>query len=210
MWFFPDRQYAHFIIARPYIRLGFKICGIKVKVEGLRNIPKDKNFIIMSNHQSLLDIPILMLVIPRKFSFIAKKQLFRIPILGWDLKLQGHFGIDRENPRKAVRQMAHIKQEVQNGRSLLIFPEGTRTIDGSLHPFKRGGFTLAAETGTTILPVRLTDMHKIINKKSFKLTPGTVTIKFHKPIPIQKLPKSQAKDRAKNLMEETKKILTKS
>jgi len=143
---------------------------------GKENLPTTGPIIFMSNHQSLFDILILLTVIPIKFSFIAKKQLLNIPFLGWDIRLQGHFSIDRENPIVAARKLETIKSKVSKGRSLLLFPEGTRSADGSIKPFKRGGFLIAQETGTPIIPIYINGAAKIIRKKTLMVTPGEVQV----------------------------------
>lgn len=178
MWFFKDKAWGNMKLSIPFINFGFFLTGIRVKVTGLENIPRDRHFVLMSNHQSLVDVLILLKVLPVRFSFIAKKQLQWVPILGWDMRLQGHFFIDRSNPRLASHQLQKIKLTVQKGRSLLFFPEGTRSPDGRLLPFKRGGFIIAQETGTPILPVCIKGANKIIKKKSFLVTPGTIHIAF--------------------------------
>jgi len=187
MWFFKDPRWGNMRISVPLLRLGFALTGIKVMTEGLENIPKDRNFIIMSNHQSLLDILIFLLVIPVRFSFIAKKQLIKVPVLGWDIQLQGHFFINREHPRLASQQLDYIRHEVEHGRSLLLFPEGTRSPDGRIHPFKRGGFLIAQETGVWILPTYLDGTRNIIKKHTLLVLPGTIKVVFGPMIPIKKM-----------------------
>lgn len=205
MWFFKDRHWGHMRITVPFIKFSFFITGIKVVVKGLENIPKDRNFIIMSNHQSLLDILVYLLVMPVRFSFIAKKQLWDVPILGWDIRLQGHFFIHREHPRKASQQLEAIQQEVEHGRSLLLFPEGTRSTDGRIHSFKRGGFLIAQETGVSILPVYLDGTRHIIQKNTLLTSPGTIQVIFGPLIPVQKTETESAEGR-----QYTVQILTKT
>ncbi|MFC1616895.1 lysophospholipid acyltransferase family protein [Candidatus Margulisiibacteriota bacterium] len=182
-WFFRDSEYANIKMAVFFIRIGMFFTGLKIKVDGLENIEDLKtNFIVMANHQSLMDILVLMQAIPKKFSFIAKKELFKIPVLGWDIAMQGHFYIDRKNPRVAVKQLKKIKEKAKKGASLLIFPEGTRSLDGEIGSFKRGAFLLAQEAELPIVPLYINGTDKIVKKHSLKMYPGEVIISIGKPI----------------------------
>ncbi len=207
MWFFKDPEYAHIKLTKPLIKLGFFLGLIKIKTTGLENLPQDGPYIIMSNHQSLLDVLVYLAVVPHKIGFIPKKELLNIPILGWDIILQGHFPIDRNNPRLAGKTLDRLKLELINGRVILFFPEGTRTKDGSLGEFKRGGFLTALETGIPIIPALIQGSLEINPKKKILLNPGEISVKFGKLIKVNKIEqdsKEQIKNNSLHLMQTVK------
>ena len=109
MWFYKDPFYGHMKLAVPFLKTLFKLTGIRLTVNGLENIPTDQHFLIVSNHQSLLDIFVYMIIIPRRISFIFKKELMKVPILNVSLLLQGHAILDRQNPRKAISQLKKVE-----------------------------------------------------------------------------------------------------
>lgn len=159
--------------------------GIKVEVNGLDKIDKDKRYVFVANHSSHLDIPVIYSSLENQVSFIAKKELFRIPFFGWGLTAVGHVWIDRTNARKAresfTRAIQHLKTEHV---SLVIFPEGTRSIDGKVGEFKKGSFTLAIESGVQVVPLAIRNTGKILQKKSLVVNPGTAIVNILDPIDI--------------------------
>ena len=183
---FVDKAYGHMRLTRPFIWLGFRLCGIRVKVQGLENIPRDRNFIIFSNHQSLLDILVFVLVIPYKFSFIAKEELLKVPILGSDIRMQGHFSVNRGSRHEATAVIESVKKAMLEGRSILTFPEGTRSIDQTILPFKGGVFHLPIETGVPVIPCYINGTNQIIRKKSLMTHPGSIDVSFGAAIEIPK------------------------
>ena len=185
----------------PFLRWGARILGIKYTIEGVENIPKEGAFILTSNHQSLLDIAIYNIAVERKFSYLAKKELLKVPFLGPDLIMMGHFTIDRHNRKSAMQTMKVITEKIKSeGYSIFIFPEGTRSIDGNLGEFKKGAFMLAAETGVQILPAAIDGGYKVVNKTSWVVQGGEMKIRIGKPIQIRPASnKVEQKDIAKEL-----------
>lgn len=177
------------------------ILGVKLTVKGSEFLDKDAAYIFVTNHQSYVDIPVLMKAIPNNIRFVYKKQLSRIPIFGWGMYLSDYIPIDRENVRTALVSLKKAAEKVRNGLSVVIFPEGTRSTDGSLGDFKRGMFVLADEAKVPIVPVTIDGTNNIIPRGKFKLRSGHVTITFDKPIPYRKDP---------NLLEEIKNIIDKN
>ena len=116
------------------------ICGIKVEVEGLENIESHVPRIYMTNHQSYFDIFALLAYLPVDFKFITKQELMRIPLFGFSMRRAGYIGIEREDPRKAVHSINEATEKIKGGASVVIFPEGTRSLDGRVQPFEKGGF----------------------------------------------------------------------
>jgi 1-acyl-sn-glycerol-3-phosphate acyltransferase len=210
--FFTNKAQIHQKMSKPILFLGFFLCGIRVKVEGLENFKHSelKNFLIMSNHQSLLDILVYSMLVPQYFSFISKKEVAKVPILGWDLKIQKHILIDRENPRKALATLNELKDLVAKNRSFLVFPEGTRSADGQIGTFKSGFFKLALETGTPIIPAYLNGTNKVIKKKSLLIHPGKITVNFAPPIFVPKAQTTRiAKSEILALSEKVRNIILK-
>ncbi|MBT3260849.1 1-acyl-sn-glycerol-3-phosphate acyltransferase [bacterium] len=204
--FFKHKAEIHQKISAPIIKLGFLICGIRVHVQGLENLTTKKNILILSNHQSLLDILVYSMIIPRYFSFIAKKELAKVPIIGWDLKVQKHILIDRKNPRKALAALNEVKNLLTQGRSFLMFPEGTRSADSAIGNFKSGAFKLALESGVTIVPCYINGTNQIIRKKSLWIWPGKVIVKIGKPLKIDKIDHPQ-KTKILELNEQVKNLI---
>lgn len=179
---FRDRAYAHLRASQPFIKMGFWLIGIKMKVSGLDLFPRDRAVMIISNHQSLLDILVYVSLIPVKFSFIAKKELMSAPIIGTDIKMQKHITIDRQNGRQAMETLGGLNAFLAQGRSILGFAEGTRSSDETVLPFKRGLFSVALEAGVPIVPCYISGTNKINKKNQLAVTPGTVTVVFGEPI----------------------------
>jgi 1-acyl-sn-glycerol-3-phosphate acyltransferase len=160
---------------------------VRLRVEGAERVPVPEPVVFMSNHESWLDIPVLLPTIPGQVRFLAKKSLFSIPFLGWAMTAMGFIPVDRENRRSAVASFDAAADRIRAGRSVLIFPEETRTGDGTLLPFQRGGFLIAIKAGIPIVPVGLDGPRRCLAKKSYLLRPGTTTVRFGHPIPTEGL-----------------------
>ncbi|MDD5009282.1 MAG: lysophospholipid acyltransferase family protein [Syntrophorhabdaceae bacterium] len=172
--------------ATTHIRIG----GIKVVTSGLDNIATPP-YIFMCNHQSALDIYGLLCSLPLSFRWIAKRQLFLIPLFGWALKRGGHISIDRENPREALKAIDEAARKIREGMNIIIFPEGTRSMDGSLLPFKKGGFSLALRAMVPIVPVGIVGTSTLQPKGSFiPKRKGVIYIHIGKPISLEGMARS--------------------
>lgn len=208
--FFPNATEINYRLAAQFLRCGMSLCRIRYTVSGLENIPKDQVFILIANHQSLLDIVIMMMVMPRRFSFVAKKELLQIPILGWDIRSQGHVPVDRSNPRASAEVLAGLGLELAAHHPLLFFPEGTRSPDGNLQSFKRGPFQLAVNTGTALLPCFLSGTGAILAKGRFRVHPGSVSVHFGALIPVEKIEESSsAREAARALTQRAEDVFRK-
>lgn len=162
-------------------RLNLLTSGVKLQISGLENIIKDKPQIFMSNHQSIYDI-FALITLPLYFMWIAKKELFRVPILGWAMALAGCVSIGKFNPRNTLGGMDYVHTKTQRGASIIIFPEGTRSYDGMLQSFKKGGFTLAMRAKIPIVPITLIGTGKVMQRGTRKVHPGNIKIIIDKPI----------------------------
>jgi 1-acyl-sn-glycerol-3-phosphate acyltransferase len=154
-----------------------------VRVEGADRIPAGAVVVYMANHESWLDIPALTLAVPGQVRFLAKKSLFAVPFLGWAMYAMGFIPVDREHRSTAVRSFEAAAERIRAGRSVLLFPEETRTHDGSLLPFQRGGFLIALKAGLPIAPVGLEGARRCMPKHSYLLRPGTITVRFGELVP---------------------------
>ena len=175
----------HSFVAVPWAKAILWVCGIRVTAEGAEGVEADIPRIYMTNHQSYFDIFALLARLPVNFKFILKQELMGIPFLGKAMRRAGYIGIVREDPRRAVKSMQDAAEKIRNGASVLIFPEGTRSRDGLLQEFKRGGFNLALRSGCDIVPVTIRNSHKIVPKGSLKINRGSFDIHFGKPIPVK-------------------------
>ena len=161
---------------------------IRYDVCGLENLEPDKKYIFMSNHESALDILLGVACIPYKIVFLAKKELFMIPVFGWAMQAAGMIKIDRQNPeraRKSVDEAVH--RLIHSSFSTLIYPEGTRSETGDLLPFKKGGFILAIRSQLPIVPVTIIGAGDVLSKGSFTINQGQIKIIISKPIPTRNL-----------------------
>ncbi len=172
--------------ARMWSRIALRLAGVKVEVTGADKIPAGAPVIFMSNHQSNFDILALFQAVPRRFSWIAKEELFKVPVFGHSMARAGYIPLDRgASGRRALKSMEKAAGLIRDGRSVIIFPEGTRTEDGSLLPFKQGGFLLAGKAGVPIVPVTINGGMRINPKNRIELYPGTIRIRFSDPIPTE-------------------------
>jgi 1-acyl-sn-glycerol-3-phosphate acyltransferase len=164
--------------ARLWGRLGLALNLVKVTVSGAEHLP-DGPIIFMSNHQSNFDILSLLAAMPRQFYWIAKKELFEIPVFGHSMRRGGYIPLDRGDGRKALHSMDEAAAAIQQGKSVVLFPEGTRTPDGNLLPFKRGGFILARKADVPVIPVTINGSGKINPANKIRLYSGNIHIILH-------------------------------
>jgi 1-acyl-sn-glycerol-3-phosphate acyltransferase len=136
----------------------------------------------MSNHQGSYDIFALLGHLPFQFKWLAKKEIFSIPILGWAMKATGYIFIDRQATRETVKAMKNAAEKIHEGMSVVIFPEGSRSPDGSVQPFKKGGFTLAIKSKVPIIPVAIIGSREIIQKGKLSVYPGSISIRIDRPV----------------------------
>lgn len=158
------------------------ISGIKIEVVGREKISEEIPSVYMGNHQSLFDILGTVVAIPGAARFIAKKELFRIPLFAQGMKFVGMIKIDRGNSAQARQTINNAVKVIKNGVSVIIFPEGTRSRDGSIKQFKKGGFILATTGKIPIVPLVISGSHRIMKKRSLHLRKGKFKIEFLDPI----------------------------
>lgn len=172
-------------IGRWATRVGRCVLGIDVEVGGLDRFDHKASYVFMPNHLSLLDGPMMVMVIPQSVRAIMKKNVFGIPILGWAMLHVGCVPVDRRaggGGIKSIEKASRLMRE--RGYSFLIFPEGTRSLDGKLQRFRRGGFFLAIAGGAPIVPVTIGGTFELMPKGQFGAKRGTVSVVFHPPVPV--------------------------
>lgn len=158
------------------------VSGIKVNVKGLSNLDFPGPCVFMCNHQSNFDILVLFAELPAQFRWIAKAELFKIPLFGSAMRGAGYVSIDRKNRASAIKSITVAAEKIRNGVCVMIFPEGTRSPDGKIGNFKKGGFYLARDAGVPIVPVVINGTWSIMSKDSLKITPGNVQLSILPPI----------------------------
>lgn len=179
----PGDSKIHFL-ARIWAKIILVLSGTRVEVIGAENVLLGKPQIFMSNHQSDFDIFIVLGFIPGQFRWIAKKELFKIPVFGSAMRNAGYIEIDRQNHESALKSLDIAAQKIREGKSVMTFPEGTRSRDGIIKPFKQGMFHLAIKAGVPIVPVSIVGAGAIMRKRSLRINPGKVTMIIDKPIDV--------------------------
>ena len=168
--------------ARTWSRMILWTSRVRLRVTGLENIKPGVPYVICINHQSHMDIPIVLAALPFQFRFAAKKQLFRYPFLGWHLRRSGHVPIDRENPHAAVKSLREAADKIREGTSVVIFPEGGTSQDGAISTFKGGGFMLATRSEAEAIPVTIRGSRAVLGPGTYYVRGGKVEVAVGKPI----------------------------
>jgi len=170
-------------IVKSWARIIFFSVGVKIQILGLENLDSLKNYIFAANHSSSLDIPLMLGYIPFWIVPISKIELKWIPFLGWAMQMAGHVFVDRSNHERAMASLSNIKASLlKNPRSILLFPEGSRTNDGQIKPFKSGGLSLGISTGIPIVPVAIIGTFESLGKESTSFKNNLLTVKIGSPI----------------------------
>lgn len=170
-----DTQLA---VARAWGRMLLAIAGVRVHVEGLDKIDPKRSYVVVSNHVSYMDTPLILAQLPVNFRFMAKKELFQIPFIGGHLQKAGHIAVPRNDPRAALKVMSSAgKIMKERGISVLVFPEGGRSVSGKLQPFKDGAAYLALKGAVPVLPIAHQGTHEVLPMHSWLVRPGRVTLR---------------------------------
>ena len=184
--------------ARTWSWLILATTGVSVDVRGLDRLNPARTYIFVSNHQSIYDIPVIFANLPYQLRIIAKESLGSFPFLGWHLRRSGHLLVDRKRPDRAGI-LGRWRALVKEGLSLIIFPEGTRSADGRLGPFKAGSFLLAIEAKLPIVPVSVDGTRFVMHKGELTTRPGAVRLTLHPPVETEALDVSAARDLAEQV-----------
>lgn len=173
-------------------RAGLPLVGVRVIVRGLERLPRGAA-IVMANHSSNLDPPALIPILPGRVVIYLKESLMRIPVLGYAMRLAGFIPVRRDGTVESAKAASEAAQRaLEQGSCLVLFPEGTRSRDGSLLPFKKGPFFLAMESGAPVMPVSIAGATALLPKGSKRLRSGTITVTFHEPLRPANFPDKDA------------------
>jgi 1-acyl-sn-glycerol-3-phosphate acyltransferase len=185
--------------ARTWAWLIVKTTGVRVRVAGLEHVDPSRSYVVAANHQSIYDIPILFTVLPLQLRIVAKDSLGRIPFLGWHLQRTGHLLIDRKHPGAGIlKRMAAL---VRAARSLIVFPEGTRSADGRVGRFKGGIFLLAIDSSLPVLPISVARSRFVMAKGRLMVCPEEVVVTVHAPMATTGISREQAREFAEQVRE---------
>jgi 1-acyl-sn-glycerol-3-phosphate acyltransferase len=183
--------------ARAWAWLVLKTTGVDVSVRGAEQLDPHRSYVFASNHQSIYDIPIVFTALPLQLRIVAKASLGNFPFLGWHLRRTGHLLVDRKNPGAGVvKKMARL---VSGAKSLIVFPEGTRSMDGTVARFKAGMFLVAIDAGLPVVPVSIAGSRHVMLKGRLMTCPGRVTLTVHEPILTAGVGRQGARDLAERV-----------
>jgi 1-acyl-sn-glycerol-3-phosphate acyltransferase len=181
--FFDRSANLPHLLARLWGKMLLAASFIRVRSEGLEKLDPKANYVFVSNHASLMDIPALLSTLPHQFRFFAKRGLYQIPFLGWHLRWAGHIPVDRSNARASLKSMGEGARIIsQRHISVLLFPEGGRSATG-LRPFKEGAAYIAIKAGVPAVPVAIVGLRELLPMGSGHIRSGSVTVRVGDPIP---------------------------
>jgi 1-acyl-sn-glycerol-3-phosphate acyltransferase len=191
--------------AKLFARGVLVIGGVKVVVEGIQHLQPSRSYVYISNHVSQFDIPSIIAGIPDKIRLVYKKELEKVPFMGWALKFgRIYIGINRARGIDAAQSLEEAAERIRTGASVLLFAEGTRSLDGKLQQFKRGPFNLAIKSGVPVVPVTINGSHKILPKHSTRIQPGIIRLVLSNPI---EPPKEFGKETELSLRDKIREII---
>jgi 1-acyl-sn-glycerol-3-phosphate acyltransferase len=169
-------------IIRVWARLLVRAAGIDLRTERMETVDPKQRYILVANHYSYFDIPVIIASVPQPIRFLAKVSLFKIPIFGWALGRAGFIPIDRKNRRTAVKSFDLAAERIRKGNTIVVFPEEGRSRNRQMRPFQRGGFLLALKSELPILPLALDGTYDVFRVGAKAITPAPVTVKVGEPI----------------------------
>ena len=204
-YIFPVKKYTPWL--QSILKFVFKIMFIKVEVEGIENISTNKTYLYMANHVSLFDIPLLGGFIPGYARGVEADRQHAWPLYGWAMRRLGNIPIDRKNVFSSLGSISKTASFITEGKSMIILPEGHRTMDGELRQFKNFPFLLAKKVDVEILPIGLSGLYTLKNKNSWLINPGKVRIKFGKPIGVETIQELPTKKLRENVREVIKDLI---
>ena len=182
----PIPPWGHSVpgVARMWSRLWLWASGLRLEAHFEQPLEPGRGYVFLANHASWLDIPVLFTTVPGRLIFLAKRSLFRLPVFGWVLRLGGFVPVDRGDRERARDAFTVAASGIDAETRIVVFPEGTRSHDGRLLPFHRGGFLLALKSGLPIVPVGIQGTFQVKPRGRFRVCPGPVTVRFGRPIEV--------------------------
>jgi len=193
---FDSRGRWQHACARFWSRLILKTSGVQVRVEGLEHVDPHAPAIFCVNHQSSMDIPVLLVSLPFQFRFLAKRSLFRYPFLGWHLRRSGHVAVYRDRPGEARKSLEEAVRKIREGYPVVVFPEGGRSRTGEILPFKAGAFHLAVRSGVRVVPITLNGTMAVLKPDTVHIRPGRVEMVVHAAVPTAGLASEDVRELA--------------
>ncbi|MGV1098272.1 lysophospholipid acyltransferase family protein [Thiovibrio sp. JS02] len=186
------------------------LSGVSVTVTGIERLEKGRPYIFAANHQSQFDIFVLQGYLGFDFRWLAKLELFKIPVFGPAMRMAGYIPVDRAHGRKAIQSLDEAAKRIADGTSVIIFPEGTRSPDGRLQQFKAGAMVLAIKAGVPVVPVGITGTHQVLAKGRLLVRPGRVEIRVGEPIETRAYAPKQKQELAELLQAKVAALLARS
>jgi len=175
-------------LTRFWSRAVLSLAGVRVRVSGSDRVDWTRPVVVVANHQSWFDVFALAAWLPGKGRFVAKQELGSIPIFGRAWKACGHISLDRSERARAIASLRSVAQRVQEENlAVILFPEGTRSTDGRMQPFKKGAFVLALDTGAPVVPIGITGSREVMPKGSFRIRSGEIDIRIGDPLSVEGL-----------------------
>ena len=171
--------------ARTWSRFIIWVSRVRIDIQGLENLDRNKAYILVSNHLSIFDHWAFLSELPFQFRFAAKASLFRIPFLGWHLQRSGNIAVDPQNHRQTLRSFQQAARRIKQGISFVIYPEGMRTFGDTVAPFKRGSLLLARYANAPIVPVTIIGAHRRLARGSIYISPGSMQMIIHTPVEFE-------------------------
>ena len=201
------RQTAPLAMARRLWAPGLlRGAGARVEVEGAGELEAGSAYVFASNHQSMIDIPALFVALPPPLRFVVKRELRKVPFLGWYIAAMGMVFVDRAGRRTAVEAIRHVPEILRAGESVACFPEGTRSRDGAIRPFKGGPFLMAIEAGVAVVPVAMVGTGAVLPPKGFRVRPGVIRVRIGRPIPTVGLAPGERGELARRVRDEVERL----
>lgn len=199
--FFDNRGVLQHKIACAWGRQLLALFRIDMRVVGVENLDPAQQYVFVSNHFSLIDTPVMFGAMPRPFRILARHGLWKAPFIGWHLNRAGHLPVNREDLREAVKNIAAAAEKIKSGYSILLFPEGGRTREGLMRPFKPGAAYIAIQAGAPIVPMALVGSWEVLAPGSMHLRPGPVELRIGKPVFTEGLHRREGKKLIQDIQE---------
>ena len=183
-----------YVPIRGFVRAGLKLAGVRVSVEGIGLLDPARTYVFTPNHQSVIEVPLMVTYLGRNTAFLAKKELFEIPIFGTGMKQIGIIPVDRSNSAAAIESARKATVNLKAGKSYVVYPEGTRSPDGKPQAFKKGAFLMAIDAGVSVVPITVSGSSTVMPKGKVKVFPGTIRLTIHEPVSTEGYSRANVSD----------------
>ena len=193
---------------RFFVRLGLALVNVRVEVNGIERLDPDQTYIFTPNHQSLIEVPLFVTYLGCNPAYLGKKEVFKYPIFGYGIRMVGVVPVDRSNSPAAVESAKVATENLKRGKSYVVYPEGTRSKDGRLLPFKKGAFMMAIDAGVPVVPISVSGATRIMPKGQVKIFPSTVRLTIHEPIDTKEYTKETIAELMKKTQERVLSMLS--